>query len=72
MSEFKYHADDTHRNNAYVKSMEDINSVVERGRANVPDNEELRSLLHDRMYIPDGQACKRTEASIRKTIDMYQ
>lgn len=56
----------------YVKSMEDINRVIERGRANVPDDEELRSLLHDRIYIPDGQACKRTEASIRKTIEIFQ
>ena len=52
----------------YVKSMEDINSVVTRGSANVTNIEELKSLLHDRIYIPDGQACRRAEAAIRNTI----
>lgn len=56
----------------YVKSMEDIESIVSRGRAIATNNEELKSLLHDRIYIPDGQACRRTEVSIRNTIDMLQ
>ena len=56
----------------YVKSMEDIDSVVTKGSANVTNNEEVKSLLYDRIYIPDGQACRRTETSIRKTIDMFK
>lgn len=56
----------------YVKSMEDIESIVSRGSAITANNEELKSLLHDRIYIPDGQACRRTETSIRNTIDMLQ
>jgi hypothetical protein len=56
----------------YVKSMEDIENIVSRGSAIATNNEELKSLLHDRIYIPDGKACRRTEASIQNTIDMLQ
>jgi hypothetical protein len=56
----------------YAKGMEDIESIISRGSAIATNNEELKSLLHDRIYIPDGQACRRTEASIRKTIDMLK
>ncbi|MDD5450328.1 MAG: hypothetical protein PHT49_00285 [Desulfovibrionales bacterium] len=56
----------------YAKNMEDIERIVSKGSAIAINNEELKSLLCDRIYIPDGQACRRTEASIRKAIDMFK
>lgn len=56
----------------YVKSTEDIHNVVTRGSAITTDNGELKSLLYSKIHIPDGQACRRTEESIRKTIDMFK
>ena len=56
----------------YVETMEDIENVIARAKSFSIDSEELNSLLHDRIYIPDGKACKRTEKSILNTIDMVR
>lgn len=55
----------------YVGTSQDIATVLASGRTEVPlDDPELRSLLHERIHIPDGQASKRAEAAIARAIDM--
>jgi len=53
----------------YVTTAEDMSGVLaaaEGGRS--LDDSELYSLLHERIHIPDGQACARAEAAIHRAI----
>lgn len=53
----------------YVTTAEDMSRVLaaaEGGRS--LDDSELYSLLHERIHIPDGQACARAEAAIHRAI----
>jgi len=54
----------------YAKNMEDIHNVISSIVVDTVNNDDLKSLLYDRIYVPDGQACLRTEICIKNSI-MY-
>lgn len=52
----------------YVANASDIADVLSKGRPVSLDDPDLSSLLRERIHIPDGKACERTETAIQDAI----
>lgn len=53
----------------YVSNAQDMTEVLATVRGGRPvDDRELSAMLHERIYVPDGQASTRAEAAIRRAI----